>query len=65
MAQKIANIFGITVDYLLGNSAFAKYDQEAIKRLDDMENLDEDTKATLFKVIDTFIKESKTRQAYQ
>ncbi len=37
------------------------------KRLEisDIENLDDDTKSTLFKVIDTFIKEAKTRQAYQ
>ena len=65
MAQKIADIFGVTVDYLLGNSSFAIYDQAAIKRLDDIENLDDDTKTTLFKVIDTFIKEAKTRQTYQ
>jgi len=65
MAEKIADIFGVTIDYLLGKSSFAKYDQAAIKRLDDIENLDDDTKNTLFKVIDTFIKESKTRQAYQ
>jgi transcriptional regulator with XRE-family HTH domain len=64
MAEKIADIFGVTVDYLLGKSSFAKYDKAAIKRLDDIENLDDDTKLTLFKVIDTFIKESKTRQAY-
>jgi transcriptional regulator with XRE-family HTH domain len=64
MAQKIADVFGVTIDYLLGKSHFAKYNQEAIKRLEDIENLDEDTKSKLFFVIDTFLRDAKARQTY-
>jgi transcriptional regulator with XRE-family HTH domain len=64
MAQKIADVFGITVDYLLGKSAFAKFNQEDIKRLEDIEKLDSDTKSKLYFVIDTFLRDAKTRQAY-
>ncbi len=64
MAQKMADAFGVTVDFLLGKGAFAKYDKEAVKRLDDIENLDSNTRKTLFGVIDTFLRDAKARQAY-
>lgn len=64
MAQKIADVFGVTVDYLLGKSAFAKYNQNDIKRLEDIEKLDSDTKSKLYFVIDTFLRDAKARQAY-
>ncbi|MCK9452898.1 MAG: helix-turn-helix domain-containing protein [Bacteroidales bacterium] len=35
MAQKIAVVYGVTVDYLIGKSAFANYNQKDIKRLED------------------------------
>ncbi len=64
MAQKIADVFGVTVDYFLGKSAFAKYKQNDIKRLEDIEKLDSDTKSKLYFMIDTFFRDAKTRQAY-
>ena len=64
MAQKTADVFGVTVDYLLGKSAFAKYNQNDIKRLKDIEKLDSDTKSNLYFVIDTFLRNAKARQAY-
>lgn len=64
MAQKIADVFGVTVDYLLGKSDFAKYNQEDIKRLEDIEKLDSETKSKLYFVIDTFLRDAKARQAY-
>jgi transcriptional regulator with XRE-family HTH domain len=64
MAQKIANVFGVTVDYLLGKSAFARYNQNDIKRLEDIEKLDSETKSKLYFVIDTFLRDAKARRAY-
>jgi transcriptional regulator with XRE-family HTH domain len=64
MAQKIADVFGVTVDYLLGKSDFAKYNQADIKRLEDIEKLDSETKSKLYFVIDTFLRDAKARQAY-
>lgn len=64
MAQKIADVFGVTVDYLLGKSAIAKYNQNDIKRLEGIEKLDPDTKSKLYFVIDTFLRDAKARQAY-
>ena len=64
VAFKLADIFGISVDYLLGKGQHASYDKETIKRLEDIENLDPETRKTLFQVIDTFLRDSKARVAY-
>lgn len=64
VVYKIAKVFNVTVDYLLGQSAFAQYDKEMIKRLENIEELDEPTKQTLFSVIDTFLRDAKARKAY-
>ena len=64
MALKIAKIFDVSVDYLLGEGKHASFDKDTLKRLNNIENLDENTKQTLFKVIDTFLRDAKARVAY-
>ena len=65
VAFKLADTFGVSVDYLLGKGQHATYSNETIKRLEDIENLDTETKSILFKIIDTFLRDSKARAAYQ
>lgn len=64
MALKIAHVFDVSVDYLLGEGKHASFDKDTLKRLDNIENLDENTKKTLFNVIDTFLRDAKARVAY-
>lgn len=64
MALKIAKVFDISVDYLLGEGKHASFDKETLKRLEDIENLDPNTRATLFNVIDTFLRDAKARNTY-
>gem|GEM_PF-238967 len=64
MASKIADVFEVSLDYLLGKEQKAFRDKVAVKRLEDIENLDSDTRGTLFNIIDTFIRDSKARKAY-
>lgn len=64
MALKIAHIFDVSVDYLLGEGKHASFDKETLNRLNNIENLDENTKKTLFNVIDTFLRDAKARVAY-
>ncbi len=64
MALKIAHIFDVSVDYLLGEGKHASFDKDTLKRLNNIENLDENTKKTLFNVIDTFLRDAKARVAY-
>lgn len=64
VAFKLADVFNVSVDYLLGKGQHASYDNDTNRRLQDIENLDSDTKKTLFRVIDTFLTDSKARAAY-
>nr|WP_240491666.1 helix-turn-helix transcriptional regulator [Flavivirga aquatica] len=61
---KIANIFDVSVDYLIGEGSLSNYDKEVLKRIEDIEQLDEDTKSKLFFLIDNVIQNFKTKQAF-
>lgn len=65
MAIKLADALDISVDYLLGKERFGKYDKETVERLQEIHNLDDGTRRTLFSIIDTFVRDSKARVAYQ
>lgn len=65
VAFKLADVFDVSVDYLLGKGKHASYDNETVKRLEDIEHLDQQTKNTLFTIIDTFLRDSKARLAYK
>lgn len=64
MALKIARVFDVPVDYLLGEGKHAAYDRDTIKRLEDIQVLDKDTRTALFNIIDTFLRDAKARKAY-
>ena len=64
MALKIAKVFDVSVDYLLGEGKHANFDKETLKRLADIGNLDQNTRNVLFDVIDTFLRDAKARVAY-
>lgn len=65
MAIKLADALDISVDYLLGKERFGKYDKETVERLQEIHNLDDGTRNTLFSIIDTFVRDAKARVAYQ
>ncbi|MET0466542.1 MAG: helix-turn-helix transcriptional regulator [Chitinophagaceae bacterium] len=64
MALKIAHVFDLPLDYLIGEGKHASYNKETIKRLEDIETLDNDTRSTLFTIVDTFLRDAKARKAY-
>ena len=61
---KIAKVFNVSVDYLIGEGKLSSYDKEVLKRIEDIEQLDEDTKNKLFFLIDNVIQNFKTKQAF-
>jgi transcriptional regulator with XRE-family HTH domain len=61
---KIAKIFNVSIDYLVGESALSSYDKEVLKRINDIELLDEETKSKLFFLIDNVTQNFKTKQAF-
>jgi transcriptional regulator with XRE-family HTH domain len=61
---KIAKTFNVTVDYLIGEGKMSTYDKEVIKRIEDIDKLDQDTKEHLFFLVDNIIQNFKTKQAF-
>ena len=65
IALKIALTFDVSLDYLFGIGKNSEYNKEMIKRLDEIKQFDKHTQETLYIVIDTFIRDYKTQQAYK
>ena len=63
-AKKIADAFEVSLDYLVGEGINASFDKQTLKRLQEIQNMDSNSKDGLFSVIDAFIRDYKTRQAY-
>lgn len=61
---KIAKVFNVSVDYLIGESELSSFDKELLKRIEDIEQLDADTKQHLFFLIDNVIQNFKTKRAF-
>ena len=64
IAKKIADCFEVSLDYLVGEGQNAKFDKKTIQRLNDIYTLDPEKKKTLFDLIDTYIRDFKTRKTY-
>ncbi|WP_199750625.1 hypothetical protein [Gynurincola endophyticus] len=52
------------VDFLIGEGELAALDKDLLKRIEDIEKLDEDTKKHLFFLIDNVIQNYKTKKAF-
>jgi transcriptional regulator with XRE-family HTH domain len=63
-AKKIADALEVSLDYLVGEGQNASFDKKTVKRLQDIQQMDEDTKGVLFNVIDTYIQNFKTKKAF-
>ncbi len=61
---KMAKAFDVTVDYIIGEGQLSNYDKDVLKRIEDIEQLDDETKNKLFFLIDNIIQNFKTKQAF-
>lgn len=64
VAKKIADAFGVSMDYLVGEGVNASFDKQTLARLRELEDLDDKKKQTLYDLIDTYIRDAKTRKTY-
>ena len=64
VAKKIADAFGVSLDYLVGEGQNMMFDKRTLQRLQDIEQMKPDIKEKLFFVIDSIIRDSKAMQAY-
>lgn len=63
-AKKIADAFDVSLDYLYGEGQNVSFDKKIVERIKDLQLLEPDKRKTLFDLIDTYIRDFKTRQAY-
>ena len=63
-AKKIADALEVSLDNLVGEGLLKGFDKKTLKRLQDLEHLEEEKKKTLFDLIDTYIRDAKARKAY-
>lgn len=61
---RLAKVFNVSIDYLIGEGANASYDKEMIKRLEAVENLPPQEKDRIFHFIDLIIRDFRTQQTY-
>lgn len=64
MILKLAKVFNVSVDYLVGEGQLANYNKEVLKRIEDIEQLDTETQNKLFFLIDNIVQNFKTKQAF-
>ncbi|WP_411973586.1 hypothetical protein ACLCDV_10095 [Sphingobacterium sp. Lzh-3] len=57
-------MFNVSVDYIIGKGELATLDKDLLKRIEDIEKLDEVTKQYLFFLIDNVIQNNKTKKAF-
>lgn len=63
-AKRIADAFGVSLDYLVGEGTHASFDKRTLKRMQEIESMKPELKECLFSVIDSVIRDYKTQQAY-
>ena len=63
-AKKIADALEVSLDYLVGEGINSKLDKKNLKRLQELEHLEDEKKKTLYDLIDTYIRDAKARKAY-
>ena len=63
VAKKIANIFEVSLDYLVAEGINASFDKKNLKHIEDIEHLDENTKTYLYFFIDNTILNTKANKA--
>ena len=52
---KLAKVFNVRLDYLVGEGQNASFDKKTLQRLQELELLDESKRKTLFDLIDTYV----------
>ncbi len=66
VAGKLADVFDVTLYYLVDNTGKVAEikDKVMLKRLTDVEQLDEEDKNTILKVVDSLLRDAKAKKAY-
>jgi len=63
VAAKIADALEVSLEFLVGKTN-VKIDAKALKRLQDIQKLNDNDKATVFEMVDAFLRDRKAKKAY-
>ena len=63
--KKIADAFEVSLDFLVGEGQNASFDKLTVKRLQDIQSMDELEKDKLLSIIDAVLRDYKAKKAYQ
>ena len=63
VAAKIADALEVSLDFLVGKTS-VEIDAKALKRLQDIQKLNDTDKATVFEMVDAFLRDRKAKKAY-
>ncbi len=61
---KISDVLEVSIDFLVGKTNL-KLDSKTMRRLEDIENLRDEEKEQLFKVLDALLRDYKTKASYE
>lgn len=64
VAKKIADAFYVSLDALVGEGNNVHFDQQDLKRLQEIKQLDKSTKDKMWFFIDTILRDFKAKQVY-
>jgi transcriptional regulator with XRE-family HTH domain len=66
VAKKLAETFGVTLDYLVDESGAVAgvTDREMLNRITEIDHLDREDRKTIIHVIDSLLRDAKAKKAY-
>jgi transcriptional regulator with XRE-family HTH domain len=64
VAAKLADMLGVTIDYLVGTTEKTVLDKKLMRRIEDIECLPEDEKDKVYYFIDMALAYNKTKRAF-
>jgi len=63
-AKRIADAFGVSLDYLVGEGVNASFDKKTLTRLQEIESLQEKDREHVLALLDAFLRDVRTKKAY-
>lgn len=64
VASKLANILEVSLDYLVSNTDI-ELSKDLIERIEAIQGLDQEAQKNVFALLDAFLRDYKTKQAYK
>ncbi len=63
-AKKVVYALNVSLNFLVGESKSVSFDKRTLQSIQELELLEDSKKETLFDLLDTYIRDFKTRGAY-